>query len=49
MNKNKKVPVENQQTAAWANIEKLKGKGKIPIPSKFDVDNAKDWVETNEK
>ena len=54
MQKNKKdfnlgVPVEKHDTAAWANIEKKKSHSRVPMPSEFQVDNAKDHVDDNEK
>lgn len=45
----KRHPVENQNTAAWANIERVEGEGKVPIPSEFNTELAKQWVEENEK
>lgn len=42
-------PIEQHTTAAWANIEKLEGIAKVPIPSEIEVENAKDWVDENEK
>jgi hypothetical protein len=43
------VPVEKHDTAAWANIEKKKSHSKVTIPSEFQVINAKDHVDENEK
>lgn len=52
-NKHKKnnmsTPVENHKTAAWANIENVKKDSRVPLPSTFEVENAKDWVDDNEK
>ena len=42
-------PIEQHTTAAWANIETLKERSKVAIPSEFEVGNAKDWVDTNQK
>ncbi|AOT70440.1 CDIF630_02480 family spore surface protein [Geosporobacter ferrireducens] len=47
--KNLSIPVENQRTAAWANIEKMKKVSRVPIPSDVQVKNAKEYVDTNEK
>ncbi len=47
--KNNFTPIENHKTAAWANIEDLKPISKVPLPSKIEVDNAKEWVDTNRK
>ncbi|MCT4594636.1 MAG: DUF3787 domain-containing protein [Anaeromicrobium sp.] len=49
MRKKIRKPVENHETAPWANIENLKGEGKIPTPATLEVDNAREWVEQNEK
>lgn len=43
------VPIEKHDTAAWANIEKLKPVSKVSIPSESDTKNAKDYVDANEK
>lgn len=42
-------PVESNTTAAWAEIEKQKSEGKVPIPSIENVEEAKEWVEENKK
>lgn len=44
-----KTPIEKHDTAAWANIEKTKPLSNVAIPSELEVDNAKDWVDSNEK
>lgn len=44
-----KVPVENHQTAAWADIKTVQPESGVPIPSEEAVDQAKDWVEHNKK
>ena len=39
-------PVENEGTAAWANIDRLRQDGsKVSIPSELNVKEAKDWVD----
>jgi len=43
------VPIEKHDTAAWADIEKLKPVSKVSVPSEFDTKNAKDYVDANEK
>jgi hypothetical protein len=43
------MPVEKHDTAAWANIEKKKSHSRVIIPSEFQVINAKDYVDENEK
>lgn len=47
--KNRYKPIESHQTAAWANIEKTENVSRVPIPSEFQVENAKKWVEENQK
>lgn len=47
--RNMSVPIENHKTAAWANIENVKKNSRVPLPSVFEVENAKEWVDTNEK
>ncbi|MGF7057233.1 CDIF630_02480 family spore surface protein [Brassicibacter mesophilus] len=47
--KNTKLPIENHQTAAWANITDVKQVSRVPIPSLLEVINAKEWVEENQK
>lgn len=47
--KNQKTPVENHGTAAWANIESCKDVSNVTIPSEMQIDNAKDYVDDNEK
>ena len=42
-------PTEQHTTAAWANIEKLKELSNVTIPSEFEVGNAKEWVDSNQK
>lgn len=44
-----KTPIENHETAAWANISDKKPVSEVPIPSKNEVRNAKDYVDANEK
>ncbi len=43
------VPVEKHDTAAWANIDKIKSHSKVTIPSEMQIINAKDHVDENEK
>ena len=43
------LPIEKHDTAAWANMEKQQRITNINLPSDFEVDNAKDHVDTNEK
>lgn len=47
--KNLRMPVEKHDTAAWANIEKKKSHSQVTVPSEFQVINAKEYVDENEK
>ncbi|SHK20961.1 protein of unknown function [Geosporobacter subterraneus DSM 17957] len=47
--KNLAIPIENQRTAAWSNVEKMKEESRVPIPSDVQVKNAKEYVDTNQK
>ena len=43
-------PVENEGTAAWANIDRLRQDGsKVSIPSELNVKEAKDWVDNGSR
>lgn len=46
---NKAKPIENHNTAAWAGIETKKPISNVTIPSRFDTEYAKEWVDENEK
>ncbi|MHC6180814.1 CDIF630_02480 family spore surface protein [Clostridium sp. JNZ X4-2] len=41
--------IENHETASWANITETKPVSKVPIPSRDETKNSKEWVDTNEK
>lgn len=43
------IPIEEHNTAAWANIEKMKPISNVTVPSETEVMNAKEYVDTNEK
>ncbi|EOC99577.1 CDIF630_02480 family spore surface protein [Caldisalinibacter kiritimatiensis] len=47
--KEKEAPVENHETAAWSNITKTKDVSRVPLPNEFSVEEAKEWVDKNEK
>jgi len=47
--KNMKIPIEKQNTAAWANIERKQPASNVPIPDLHQVMNAKEWVDSNQK
>ncbi len=42
-------PVENHDTAAWANINQVKPVSNVNIPAEVQVRNAKEYVDSNEK
>lgn len=49
-NKNEqKKPVENHKTAAWANVENSKANSNVAQPSQYQTENAKKYVDENEK
>lgn len=43
------TPVENHETAAWANIKKTKSQSQVSVPSDLDMEFAKEWVDKNQK
>ncbi len=43
------MPVENNDTAAWANVTESKPVSKVSIPDEVQVRNAKEYVDTNQK
>ncbi|WP_352419764.1 DUF3787 domain-containing protein [Proteiniborus sp.] len=47
--RNMGMPIEKQNTAAWANIEKKQPISNVPIPDYHQVKNAKEWVDSNQK
>lgn len=47
--KNMKMPIENHDTAAWANINKMKPVSNVTIPHEVQVRNAKEYVDSNQK
>ncbi|OWZ83949.1 CDIF630_02480 family spore surface protein [Natranaerobius trueperi] len=42
-------PVEKHDTAAWANIRGLKEISQVTLPEDIEVENAKEWVDGNQK
>jgi len=44
-----KQPIEKHNTAAWADVSTKLPVSNVTIPSETNVENAKDWVEENEK
>lgn len=47
--KNMAAPIEKHNTAAWANIEKKKPESGVTIPSELQVENAKEYADSNQK
>ncbi|WP_326908871.1 DUF3787 domain-containing protein [Sedimentibacter sp. MB31-C6] len=43
------MPIENHDTAAWANKATLKAVSKVNIPDEEQVQNAKEHVDSNQK
>lgn len=43
------TPIENNDTAAWANTKKMKPASKVNIPDEVQIRNAKEYVDSNEK
>ncbi|MFZ5987341.1 MAG: CDIF630_02480 family spore surface protein [Bacillota bacterium] len=43
------MPVEKNDTAAWANIEETKPVSNVNIPDEVQIRNAKEYVDTNQK
>ena len=44
-----RTPVENQSTAAWANMDWVDEESGVNIPSEMQVINAKEFVDENQK
>ena len=47
--KNQALPIENHDTAAWANSSDQKENSLVNIPDEKQVRNAKEYVDSNEK
>lgn len=43
------MPIENHETAAWANMEKSKPLTNVNVPYDWMVANAKEYVDENQK
>lgn len=44
------LPIERHETAAWTgNFERFKPISNVGIPTELDVDNSKEWVDSNQK
>lgn len=42
-------PTNNEESAAWADIDKLQAESKVGIPSIQSVKEAKDWVDNGSR
>lgn len=49
MAKRKRRPIESHKTAALAGMGKIKPASKVTIPSKSQINSAKQHVDSNEK
>ncbi|HHW30653.1 MAG TPA: DUF3787 domain-containing protein [Clostridiaceae bacterium] len=47
--KNNRMPIEKHDTAAWANICKMKPVSNVNIPDEVQIRNAKEYVDSNQK
>jgi hypothetical protein len=43
------MPIESHETAAWANIDKLRGEARVFNPNYLGAQQAKEYVDENEK
>lgn len=43
------IPIEKHDTAAWANIERVRPVSRVTEPGEQQVRNAKDYVDANQK
>jgi len=43
------IPIEKNDTAAWANIKKTKEVSNVTMPDEMQVRDAKEYVDSNEK
>lgn len=48
-NRMMEMPVENHQTAAWINIESLEGEARVFNPAFYGAEEAKEYVDENQK
>lgn len=46
---NKYRPTNNESTAAWADIDKIRPESKVSVPSLSNVEEAKDWVDNGSR
>jgi len=43
------MPIEKHDTAAWANMENTKPLSNVNVPDEYEVRNAKEYVDSNQK
>jgi len=48
-NRMMEMPIENHQTAAWVNIDSLEGEARVFDPTFRGVEEAKEYVDENQK
>lgn len=48
-NQKRRRPIENHETAAWANCEFEQNHSQVSIPSELEVIHAKEYVDENKK
>lgn len=46
---NKKAPIERHMTAAWADTKRKKKSSMVGVPYEHGVEDAKEYVDSNEK
>lgn len=45
----KTQPTNREQTAAWSNIEQTKNDSNVSIPSEYEIEKAKNWVDNGSR
>lgn len=43
------TPIKREDTAAWADIDRVLPHSKVSVPSETNVTNAKEWVDNGSK
>ncbi len=44
-----KIPIEQHDTASWANISETIPISNVSVPNETETINAKEWVDSNQK
>jgi hypothetical protein len=42
-------PTNNEGTAAWANMEQILKDSNVSVPSEYEIEKAKNWVDNGSK